>query len=199
MESLRQFFDELSREWDEQQPEGRLNTLHRLIARFDKLLCKDTGILEVGCGTGALIPVLRQRYLNASLCAVDLSLPMLRKAVSLKQEACLCQADVHALPFEAQSFSSVICHDSFPHFQEKPKALKEMGRVLQEDGRLFILHDISRARVNAVHRRARADVIHGDVLPDGSTLGRMLRDAGFEPVFLRDDDECFVAVGIRPG
>ncbi len=194
MEPLKQFFDELSNEWDAHQPDGRVGTLHKMISHFDPLLCKDIRILEAGCGTGALIPVLHQRYLNARMCAVDLSLLMLQKTDGRRQDAYLSQADVHALPFKERTFSSVICHNSFPHFQHKHNALAEFKRVLMEDGRLFILHDISRERVNAVHRRSHDTIIHHDMLPDVQTLEDMLRGSGFQLVFTRDDKECFILV-----
>ena len=196
LEPLQQFFDELSRDWDKRQPDGRERTLYRLMAHFDALLCKDSCILEAGCGTGALLPVLRQRYMNASLAAVDLSLQMLQQMNGRRQGATLAQADVHFLPFEDHCFSSVICHDSFPHFQQKHNALAEFKRVLMEDGRLFILHDISRERVNAVHRRSHDTIIHHDMLPDVHMLSQMLQESGFELVFTRDDANCFVMVAV---
>ena len=67
------------------------------------------------------------------------------------KKANLTQADAQDLPFGENSFSAVVCHNSFPHFQDKAETLFEIKRVLKPKGYLFILHDLGRNQVNLIH------------------------------------------------
>lgn len=188
MNHLRAFFENLAREWDLSQPPDRDLVLHRLLEPFDQALVQSQSILDVGTGTGAMIPILYHRYPASRIISVDLAENMLRLAKRKAPNACLVQADVHVLPFRDANFSCVICHNSFPHFWQKDQALVEIWRVLQVGGKLLILHDISREKVNAIHRNAQSKVIHHDLLPEGNILGQMLSQTGYQLLSMKDDD-----------
>lgn len=90
----------------------------------------------------------------------------------------------------------MICHNSFPHFADKPAALNALARLLQPGGHLLILHDLSREKVNAIHSGGGA-AIQNDRLPPSEETGRMLMQAGFVSVQVKDTDECYVVAGQR--
>ena len=191
MDHLRAFFENLAREWDLSQPPGRDSVINRLLEPFDQALVQSKSILDVGTGTGAMIPILQNRYPASRIISVDLAENMLRIAKRKMLNDCLVQSDVHALPFRDGNFACVICHNSFPHFWQKDQALMEIRRVLQVEGKLLILHDISREKVNWIHRNAREKVIHHDLLSEGNILGQMLSQAGYQLLTLEDDDTDF--------
>lgn len=188
MNHLRAFFENVAREWDLSQPPDRDLVINRLLEPFDQALAQSKSILDVGTGTGAMIPILHNRYPASRIISVDLAENMPRLAKRKVPNACLVQADVHVLPFRDGNFSCVICHNSFPHFWQKDQALMEIRRVLQVGGKLLILHDISREKVNWSHRNAQAEIIHHDLLPEGNSLGQMLSRAGYQLLSLEDDD-----------
>ncbi len=181
MDALRAFFDHLADEWDAQQPPDREERLREQLSLFRPLLEKSRRVLEIGTGTGALIPLIQEAVPQAIMVSVDLSHRMLRRARHRSPAASLLRADAHFLPLASQSVDLVICHNVFPHFRDKPAALRELARVLEEEGHLLILHDLGREQVNAIHRRV-GGAIGNDLLPPGEDLGRMMAEAGFIPL-----------------
>ncbi len=194
MDTLREFFDHLADEWDAQQPPDREEKLRDLLTPFRPLLQEARGVLEIGTGTGALIPLLREAAPTARILSVDLSHRMLQYARRRCPWASLLQADARHLPLTPQAVDLVVCHNAFPHFQDKPATLMELARVLAEGGHLLILHDLGRERVNAIHQGV-GGVIGNDLLPSGGELGRMLTEAGLSPIHIRDDPEQYWGVG----
>lgn len=201
MNPLRAFFEDLAERWDAQQPPNRQEVLRRLLAPFVAEMDAAQAILEVGSGTGALIPCLRERAPAARLVSIDLTHAMLQRARRRCPDAALVQADVHWLPFAlpggVAAFDLAVCHNSFPHFADKPSALHELARVLAPGGRLLILHDLSRKQVNAIHSGAGAPIQH-DLLPPGEETRRMLLRAGFSNVWVEDTPAHYLASGQRP-
>jgi ubiquinone/menaquinone biosynthesis C-methylase UbiE len=186
----RAFFESLADEWDANQPPGRVEVLRRMLAPFETELRVAESILEVGTGTGALIPRLQERAPNARIVSIDLAQAMLSHARQRCPDSSLVQCDVHRLPFPSGSielgFTWVICHNSFPHFVHPPAALDDLARVLCRDGHLLIVHDLSREQVNAIHQGMQDSVVHNDLLPRGVELARMLEDHGFEVLHFED-------------
>lgn len=200
MEPLREFFERLALEWDSSQPPDREKVLHQLLEPFDREISACDSILDVGTGTGMIIPVLKRRYPGGDVTSIDLAIEMLARAQRREPGARLVQADVHTLPFWDESFSAVICHNSFPHFTRKEAVLVELKRVLKPGGRLFILHDLSREKVNAIHQNARSKVIHQDTLPEGQAICQMLERTGFRPLCVEDNETHYVITAqVRPG
>jgi ubiquinone/menaquinone biosynthesis C-methylase UbiE len=198
MDPLRAFFEDLAGRWDEQQPADRQEVLRGLLAPFAAELGAAQAILEVGSGTGALIPCLRERAPAARLVSIDLAHAMLWRARRRCPDAALVQADVHRPPFtqRAGAFDVAVCHNSFPHFADMPSALRELRRVLAPGGCLLILHDLSRAEVNAIHSGAGAPIQH-DLLPPGEETRRMLVRAGFVDAQVEDTADHYVGIGHR--
>jgi CsoR family transcriptional regulator, copper-sensing transcriptional repressor len=199
MDALRSFFEHAAPEWDATQPAGREEIMDRLIEPFDDLLRSSTAILDIGAGTGIIIPILKKRAPHATVASIDLAHAMLAEARRRTPGADVAQADVHHLPFESGAFSVAICHNSFPHFGNKEAALKELNRVLASGGSLLIVHNISRARVNAIHMHAQAEILHHDLLPDGETIKEMLLETGFLPLIIEDNATHYVVAAEKKG
>jgi demethylmenaquinone methyltransferase/2-methoxy-6-polyprenyl-1,4-benzoquinol methylase len=198
MGDLRAHFEDLAVRWDSLQPPDRGEVLRRLLAPFAPLLGASRSILEVGTGTGALIPCLRERAPGAHVVSVDLAGEMLRRARQRCPAAAVVQADAHRPPFATAAFDLVVCHNSFPHFADKPAALSGLARALQPGGHLLILHDLSREKVNAIHSGGGPAIQH-DLLPPGEETEWMLARAGFVDVWVEDTDTHYVAVGRKAG
>jgi ubiquinone/menaquinone biosynthesis C-methylase UbiE len=194
LDSIRQYFEELAPRWDSLQPPGRAEVIDSLLGRYDNQFNTEGLILDVGTGTGALIPVFTRRYPNATVISIDLAHQMLWYARKKEKDANLIQADALTLPFTHQVFSGIICHNSFPHFRNKLQALSELRRILRKDGNLLILHDISRQQVNAIHQNAQSPVIRKDLLPAVDTFDHWLPQSGFFPTCLVDNDVHYVVV-----
>lgn len=194
MDTWRLFFEHLAAEWDARQPADRIVKMDQLISAFDEPIKKAEFILEVGTGTGGLLPILRKHNPTARIIQVDFASAMLMRARANHNEDYLVQADAHQLPFVSSSIDVVVCHNSFPHFRYKMQALQSLRSVLRAGGQLLILHEISRERVNEVHRRAAAVEIHQDLLPEKDEMHQLLAGGGFSEIQINDDLNHYSAV-----
>ena len=198
MNPLQEFFEKLAHEWDSSQPEDREAIIHTLLSQFDESLSQSRRILDVGTGTGVLIPILSQRYPHARITSIDFAHQMCCRAAKRTSSASITQGDVHKLPFANQNFDTVICHNSFPHFTHNQLALINFKRVLISSGYLLILHDISRERVNEIHATAQARVIHQDLLPEAKYLSESLINLGFTLQSVEDTDDHYIIYAKLP-
>ena len=113
--------------------------LHKLI--FDALErelpdWREKTILDVGCGTGAILKQIGNADRNVG---VDLA----PEALAFCRERGLSnvrQADICALPFSEDSFDAVICSSVLYHqwVRDLSHAMSELHRVLRPGGLLFI-------------------------------------------------------------
>ncbi|GAB4436701.1 MAG: methyltransferase domain-containing protein [Anaerolineae bacterium] len=194
MEQHQQFFEALAPRWDGMQTPEREAKLWRLVVRFRLMWQAAGSVLEVGCGTGRLLPLLARVAPQARLVAVDLAAAMLHRARQRPAPAMLVQASGQFLPLAAGRFQVVMCHGVFPHFPDGLAALAEMGRMLRPGGTLIILHEIGRQQVNAIHRQV-GGAIAADRLPPAAEMGALLAQAGFAVVQLEDAAGHYLAVG----
>jgi len=100
---------------------------------------KPGSLLDVGCGTGALLEQVRLTDAGIELHGIDLSPAMLAVARQcLGSAADLQVADAEALPLPDGSVDAVVCVDSFHHYPRPDVALAEMRRVLRGCGELIV-------------------------------------------------------------
>ena len=92
-------------------------------------------ILDIGCGTGALLPDL-QSLSPADIYGADVSLDHLLQASQLSPESSLLGADVHNLPFSDNTFDMILSHYFLMWIGSAGHALKEMVRVIKPGGYL---------------------------------------------------------------
>jgi len=96
-------------------------------------------LLDVGCGTGALLHSLSATHSTAQLSGVDPVPEMLAIARRrLSDTINLRQAWAEHLPFGAEQFDVVVSCNVFHYLRQPIAALREMGRVLRPGGRLII-------------------------------------------------------------
>jgi len=92
-------------------------------------------ILDIGCGTGVLLPDL-QVLTPAEIIGADISPDHLTIAKQLSPESYLSGADVLHLPFPDNSFDIVLNHYFLMWTGNPGKALREMKRVTRDQGYL---------------------------------------------------------------
>ena len=100
------------------------------------------------------------------------------------------------IPRDDEVFDSIVCYSSFPHFQDKPRALAEMNRVTKSGGKLFICHTSSRAMINQIHRQL--PVVQNDIIPDEDEMRILLSMAGFTDIEIDDNSENYLASARKP-
>jgi ubiquinone/menaquinone biosynthesis C-methylase UbiE len=90
-------------------------------------------ILDIGCGTGVLLPDL-QVLSQAEIYGADINLDHLNLAKETSSNSHLLGADVHQLPFQDQSFDMVLCHYFLMWISNPTAALNEMRRITSDAG-----------------------------------------------------------------
>jgi ubiquinone/menaquinone biosynthesis C-methylase UbiE len=188
---IRGYFNQRAGIWDETSSETDMTKLE-LMSRRLKIKPGST-VLDVGCGTGVFIPFLLRRIGEGGrLVALDVAEEMLKRARAKGfKDIEYLLADVTSIPFGDEVFDAVVCYSSFPHFQDKPRALAEINRVTKGGGRLLICHTSSRAVVNQFHRQIPA--VANDIIPDEPEMRLMLSRAGFTDIRIEDGEENYLA------
>ncbi len=188
----RDYFDLIANDWDtltNKEDVVRLNKIVDILA-----IHEGSKILDIGSGTGVLIPILLQIIKDTGrLFAIDSSRNMLQKAVRKNwgHAATFIQADVHALPLTKDLFDFAICYSSFPHFNDKPAALSEIARVLKKGGTLVIYHTTSMKEVNSLHQKIGGP-IKNHTIPEKKDFRQMLQYAGFAKIDIHDNPDSYL-------
>ena len=89
---------------------------------------KFTQILEVGCGTGAVMEYFRDSAMHAPI-GIDIDLKILRTSPSRAMMHRTAASDGIALPFAENSFDLVYCHFLLLWTKDPARILSEMYRV----------------------------------------------------------------------
>jgi demethylmenaquinone methyltransferase/2-methoxy-6-polyprenyl-1,4-benzoquinol methylase len=102
-------------------------------------------ILDVATGTGDLAIAAAKKISNSTVVGIDIAAQMLEvgkvkiedKNLSARIEMIV--GDSEALPYDDHHFDAVLCAYGVRNFQDLPKGLNEMCRVMRTGGRLAIL------------------------------------------------------------
>jgi ubiquinone/menaquinone biosynthesis C-methylase UbiE len=194
--SKKRFFDNIAEEWDDRYSTQDLHArLENIVSKFK--LKKRARVLDVGSGTGILLPVLLECIGDeGTLTAVDFSEKMLSKAhakFGATSKIRFCQSSVEDLPFDSSLFDYVICFAAFPHFEDKSRALSEMHRVLHRSGKVFIAHALG-SRALKHHHQSSPEVAH-DVLPEEAEIKKLLVKCGFDDISVSDSENSYICKG----
>lgn len=194
----RGFFDDIAGRWDTmERPDIDLRLVR--VARATGLQ-PGNRVLDVGTGTGVLIPHLLELVGGQGrVVALDISAGMLEVARSkgFPGNVDFLQADFQTAALPQAGFDVVVCNAVFPHFTDKEVALAQAMRLLKPGCRLVISHPIGREAVNNLHREASAAVAE-DRVPAAAVMEAMLRRAGFGEAYVIDEPEFYLAAAVKP-
>jgi len=196
MKNRKVFFDRHAFSWDKDLAYGSKADQVREVVEWFKL-SKDDSVLDVGTGTGILLPFIRDAIgPKGRLIAMDFSFKMLEKAKT--RPSCgnrgIVNAGVQAIPFRSDLFDQVTCFSAFPHFPDKSRALLEMVRVLRSGGMLSIAHLHSVEEINQFHQAVGGPVFR-DFLPHPERIRNLMKDSGLDEVSITNQPGKFFAHG----
>ena len=148
-------------------------------------------VLEPGCGTGRLTQVLAERVgAEGQVVALDISAKMVeaaRNRLAAHENVVIHLSAIENLSLEKDNFDLILCHQVFPHFEDKGRVLNLMTGGLKRKGKLIVFHFIDFARINDRHRKAGTAVEH-DMMPSRETMESLFREAGLKIDLLVNDD-----------
>jgi arsenite methyltransferase len=158
-------------------------------------------LLDVASGTGTSALLAAREY-GCLVAGLEYGEGTVADAQRAADAAGLCDrvgfivGDAEALPFEGAQFDAVLCECSLCVFEDKPRALAEIRRVLRPGGRLAlsdVVVDRSGLPAELDGALARVACI-GEALPVDGCM-ELLSDAGLHPgrVERRDEDAAELA------
>ncbi|MBT9775056.1 methyltransferase domain-containing protein [Clostridium sp. MCC353] len=136
-EETKRYFDNTALDYDNSGDRKFVQCLYgEITARAAAIPAKT--VLDLGCGNGNIIGMLRQQ-MEAAFYGADISGEMIREARKrLGEEVKLDVADAAELPYDDEMFDLVICNASFHHYTDPVKAVMEIRRVLKKGGTLIL-------------------------------------------------------------
>jgi ubiquinone/menaquinone biosynthesis C-methylase UbiE len=195
------FFNELAPSWDERfyTPQLVDHLRNKLVPLFH--LQEGAHILDVGAGTGGIVPFLLEVLgPQGNVCSIDFADGMVeigRKKFKDEKRVTFEVAAAESLPYEDQFFDHVVAFGVFPHFEDKALALREMNRVLKIQRTLVIAHALSSAEIRSHHKNATP--VSNDNLPGKCEMENLLEEAGFQMTRLIDEPKCYLCEAVKIG
>lgn len=124
-------YDEIAPSYDRRYAEHDYSGIERTLGQF---VC-GTDVLEVGCGTGRWLELVRTK--GASPVGLDGSIGMLRVARQRDCRTPVLQGSAESLPFVDDSFDTIFVINALHHFPDPVDFIRESHRVLRRGGRLL--------------------------------------------------------------
>jgi ubiquinone/menaquinone biosynthesis C-methylase UbiE len=193
----REFFNTRAATWDENVAEKDPSRLEAILARMD--IQPGSTVLDVGTGTGVFVPyLLRKIGEHGQLICLDFAESMLAiaRAKQFSGNISYICSDITDSGLPDGAFDAVVCYSVFPHFEDKPKIMGEIYRVIKPRGRLFIAHTSSRQAINEIHRGLSEVCDH--VFPENEELEKMLTGVGFKDIYISDGRESYFFRAVKP-
>ncbi|HZJ77975.1 MAG TPA: class I SAM-dependent methyltransferase [Clostridia bacterium] len=158
---------------------------------------KGNSVLDVGTGTGVLIPFLcRAVGKRGKVVGVDVAENMIKTA---KQKFDFYNvefvvADILTASLKQKRYDYVICYSMFPHFKDKALTIKKLSSYLSKNGKLAIFHSQSRSEINALHEK-NTTLTSASYLPDANEIESYFHSNGLKTFARVDNKDMFAVVG----
>ena len=201
--NTKNYFDNAADTWDYRfQTPQLLYFVEKLVPQFD--LRAGQQLLDVGTGTGVLIPYLVKAVgESGSVTAIDFSEKMVQKCKTKYSHFNNVHIDLRNIEdaaYPTESFDAVICFGVFPHLENKEKALQNINRMLKSSGKLVIAHALSREELKTHHQKVSKHVAHAKI-PKETEMKQLLEQTGFIETHIKDEPGsylCFARKSNKP-
>lgn len=186
---VKKFFNRLACKWDSY-------TVNEKAIKYiiDKQhLDENSFVLDVGCGTGVLIPYYIYKDI-AHVDAVDLSDKMIETCRNKFKSEKISFHCTSILNYDTQSrYDLIMIYNALPHLPEREKLFAHLSGLLKENGRLVIAHGLSLEKLTEVHDGVPAEV--ADDFPKLETLKKELSEKLTVTEIINNDNLfCLTAV-----
>jgi ubiquinone/menaquinone biosynthesis C-methylase UbiE len=93
-------------------------------------------VADIGCGKGRFARIVKERFPDAQVAAIDLAEAMLARVPS---EIARIAASMIALPLATGSMDAAYATESLEHAVDIPRAVAELARIVKPGGRIAII------------------------------------------------------------
>lgn len=188
----RAFFDKLAPTWDDNEI---LSTPERINYILDFCDIKsDESILDLGTGTGVLLPYLAERIgEGGKITAVDYSSGMLdiavRKFAGIRPKPIFLNLDFENDNIDGK-FDKIFLYSVYPHLHTPIDTIKWLKAVnLKQGGSIIIAFPTDEEFINSIHRERHSD---SDFLPPADKLCDYLRSNGLNSKVINADKQSYI-------
>jgi SAM-dependent methyltransferase/pimeloyl-ACP methyl ester carboxylesterase len=153
-----------------------------LIKRLE--LNENTSVLDVGCGTGVLYPIIKEK--NAEYTGIDISKNMVKELFNIFPEADVLNLDFEERTLYENSFDFIIIYNSIPHFNNLDGIFQNAFDNLKSGGRFIIAHSKTRLQLKDHHKKINYKSSK-EPIPSDEKLMELSKKYGFINVKIEDD------------
>ena len=193
------FFDsEVESEWSSKEyDQDELIKIERILEAGS--IREGSRVVEPGCGTGRLTLIIAERIGPSGLVVANDISPMMvenaEKRLRGSSNVRLTWGTIEEAKLEHASFDTVICHNVFPHFDDKAKAVLKLRSALKPSGVFVVSHFMNSAGINDLHRKTNPAVA-SDFLPPADEMRKIFESAGMNVEFVHDDENGYLLKAI---
>jgi ubiquinone/menaquinone biosynthesis C-methylase UbiE len=186
------YFDKRAASWMLKEREEEKKIVEEI---FDEYIPELSGnILDLGCGTGFLQPVIaKRRNKYSSVFCADTSLNMLNILHSRYSDCIPVNGDALYMPFQDDFFKKILCYNVFPHFIEKDGVINEFKRVLAVGGVIYIIHNMCHRKLNGLHLKKGVEVSNDRMLPVDN-LKQLFLNQSFQIIHSEENQNRYLLI-----
>ncbi len=190
----REFFGPRAATWDERFPDDEPAYLEAIAALGPK---SGGRVVDLGCGTGRALPLLRDAVgPQGMVVGIDATPEMLRAASDRRRNmsAPLVLADVARLPVADGSVDAFFAAGLLTHVPDPHDLLRLLARAARSECRLAVFHPIGRAALARRHHRE----LRPDELLDPRVMPGLLAASGWVLDSIDDGEHRYLALAHMP-
>jgi len=170
-------------------PEEIRQRLKRIVEVAE--LTEGERVLDVGTGTGVLIPYFRESGVN-EIVGCDLSSTMLEKAQQQFPDVTFWCGDIVDLPATLGTFDAVFFNAMFGNVWNQKETLSTAVKLLRDRGRICISHPLGSRYVAGLNQRDPLRTPHP--LPGKKRLGELVQQLPLQVIHVEDELDFYVAI-----
>lgn len=187
-EHQRRRFNDLVDVFDMPQPPAVMARLQEIVTAAG--LSPGDIVLDAGTGVGVLIPLI-ESYRPSLLLACDLAERMLERVNQKYPAVHTYQADIALLSLPSESVDVIFMNAMYGNIADKPRACRNVARMLRAGGRVVVSHPEGRGFVD--HLRDASDLFL-ESLPTRQEWETTLAPLGLDVTAYRDEPRLYLMV-----
>ncbi|MRN25431.1 methyltransferase domain-containing protein [Romboutsia ilealis] len=187
------FFNTVAKNWDN-MIEINDSKINYLLSKLE--IKEDDSILDIGTGTGVLIPFLDKLAPKGIIRGVDISKGMLEVAIEKYGNRSNITFDLVDIENDEinNEYNKIILYSMYPHLENKTDTIKKLVcNNLKHNGILMIAHSNSRDFLNNLHSNADKRV-KDSLLLEVNEQKQIFQNAGLNVIEAFENDEMYYVV-----